>query len=311
MDLADQQAKFENRRKGIAESYERRFRRKSGENIWAQVSATPVFNKDGIYEGSFGMVTDTTERKLAEGEIRKLNQDLEKRVDQRTAQLETANRELEAFAYSVSHDLRAPLRGIDGFSQLLLEQHNDQLDDKAKGYLGRVRGGAQRMAQLIDDLLNLSRVSRSEMTIQRVDLSQVARKVAEELQATNPRRDVRFEIQGGVEAVGDGRLLRIVLENLLGNAWKYTSKHLSARIEFGMRNQSEGRVFFVRDDGAGFDMQYVHKLFGAFQRLHTSTDFPGTGIGLATVQRIINRHGGNVWAEGREEQGATFYFSIS
>jgi PAS domain S-box-containing protein len=309
-DLEDHHQKMANRRNGVAENYERRLLRKSGETVWTQISATPVFDQARSFEGSFGMVTDTTTRKLAVEEIRRLNLELEKRVAQRTAQLEAANSELEAFSYSVSHDLRAPLRGIDGFSQLLLEQYHDRLDDNGREYLERVRAGAQRMAQLIDDMLNLSRVSRGDMTIQHVDLSNLAQKVAEDLKAGNPKRDVDFKIQRDVEAMGDGRLLRIVLENLLSNAWKYTSKHPQAHIEFGARWQAGEYAFFVRDDGAGFDMQYADKLFGAFQRLHSSKDFPGTGVGLATVHRIINRHGGRVWAEGIEGQGATFYFTI-
>jgi PAS domain S-box-containing protein len=269
----------------------------------------PIRTEKGFRIGS--VTSDITERRRAEEEIHKLNQELELRVAQRTTQLEAANKELEAFAYSVSHDLRAPLRAIDGFSQILIEGTYEGLDATARGYLDRVRGGAQRMAQLIDDLLSLSRVSRTEMVIQSVDLSQVARRVADELRGLDPLRDVKFEIQSGVTAAGDDRLLRIVLENLLGNAWKYTSKHQAARIEFGMLRQDEKPVYFVRDDGSGFDMQYRDKLFGAFQRLHTTTDFPGTGIGLATVQRIVHRHGGKVWALGEVEKGATFFFTIA
>jgi len=226
-------------------------------------------------------------------------------------ELEAANKELEAFSYSVSHDLRTPLRSIDGFSQVLLDEYQGKIiDEQGKNYLHRVRSSAQYMAQLIDDMLNLSRVSRAEMNIQKVNLSEIAREVIDELRETQPERDVEFIIQEMIMARGDSHLLRIALENLLGNAWKYTSKHQSARIEFGMQIQKGEPVYFIRDDGTGFNMEYVQKLFGAFQRLHTANEFPGTGIGLATVHRIIHRHGGRVWAEGEVENGATFYFTI-
>jgi signal transduction histidine kinase len=218
--------------------------------------------------------------------------------------------ELEAFSYSVSHDLRAPLRGIDGFSQALLDDHLESLDEEGKQYLRRIRAGAQRMGQLIDDLLKLSKVTRSELRPTRVDLSQIAREVAEGLQQQDAARRVDLMVKEGLVARGDPRLLRVALENLLGNAWKFTSKLPSARIELGQKDADGRQVFFVRDNGAGFDMEYAEKLFGAFQRLHAMTEFPGTGIGLATVQRVIHRHGGKVWAEGAVGQGATFYFTL-
>jgi ligand-binding sensor domain-containing protein/signal transduction histidine kinase len=242
--------------------------------------------------------------------IKNHNLKLESEVTERTRQLQVANNELEAFAYSVSHDLRAPLRSIDGFSQVLLEEYQEKIDGQGRDYLNRVRLASQRMAQLIDDMLTLSRISRSEMNIQQVDLSKIAHEIAGELCETQPEREVEFIIQEGIKVRGDGHLLRIVLENLMRNAWKFTSKHPSARIEFGLQLKNGIPVYFVRDDGAGFDMNYAQKLFGAFQRLHTATEFPGTGVGLATVQRVIHRHGGKVWAEGEVGKGATFYFTI-
>jgi signal transduction histidine kinase/streptogramin lyase len=242
--------------------------------------------------------------------IKKHNQKLESQVAERTLQLQMANKELETFAYSVSHDLRTPLRSIDGFSQVLLDDYQEKIDEQGKNYLRRVRSASQRMAQLIDDMLNLSRVSRAEMNIQLINLSEIALELANELCETHPERKVEFIIQEGMMVRGDTILLRTVLENLLENAWKFTSKHPTARIEFGMQLQKNLPVYFIRDDGAGFDMTYAQNIFGAFQRLHTATEFPGTGIGLATVQRVIHRHRGKVWAEGEVEKGATFYFTI-
>jgi signal transduction histidine kinase len=243
-------------------------------------------------------------------ELQRAHNELEQRVIERTLQLEAANKELEAFSYSVSHDLRAPLRSIDGFSQALFEDYADKLDAQGRDDLQRVRGASQRMAQLIDDLLELSRVTRGQINRQTVDLSALARTIAAELHNSEPEREVEFAVAEGLSASCDPRLLRIVLENLLRNAWKFTGNHQRARIEFGRSHSNGQSAYFVRDDGAGFDMAYADKLFGAFQRLHAMTEFNGTGIGLATVQRIIRRHGGQVWAEGQVEQGATFYFTL-
>jgi signal transduction histidine kinase len=240
--------------------------------------------------------------------IQRLNADLEERVKKRTLQLSVANKELEAFAYSVSHDLRTPLRAIDGFSRILSEKYADILDAKGSDYLRRTRAAAQRMAELIDDLLELSRLTRAEMRQTNVDLSDIVHELKMHLQESQPHRVVDFVIQDGLVVRGDERLLRSALENLLGNAWKFTGKQDHALIEFGMETQQGEPVFLVRDNGAGFNMKYADKLFGAFQRLHSMTEFPGTGIGLAITQRVIHRHGGSIWAEAAVGQGATFYF---
>jgi len=263
-------------------------------------------DEDGKLKGFAKITRDVTERKRNEDQIRKLNENLQNH----SVRLEAANKELEAFSYSVSHDLRSPLRSIDGFSLALMEDHAAKLDPEARDYLQRVRAATKRMAQLIDDLLALSRVSRTELVRTKVDLSEAARTVAAELRKTQPDRQALFVIADGLNVEGDPHLLRIVLDNLLGNAWKFTAKRDGARIEFGSIGENGTRQFFIRDNGAGFDMSYAHKLFGAFQRLHANEEFAGTGIGLATVQRIINRHGGRISAEGVVGEGATFRFSL-
>ena len=252
-------------------------------------------------ESSFVFVIrDVTELTRVEDEALHLN-----------AQLEAANQELETLAYSVSHDLRAPLRSIDGFSQILLEEYGDRLPARAGDYFQRMQAAAQRMAQLIDDLLQLSRVTRIELCRDDLDLALFARVVASDLQTAEASRDVAFVIHEPLKATGDANLVRLVLENLLGNAWKFTGNVQRATIEVGAKQDDGEVVYFVRDDGAGFDMAYAAKLFTPFQRLHAASEFPGTGIGLATVRRIVNRHGGRVWAEGVPERGATFYFTLS
>ena len=249
-------------------------------------------------------------RRQRENEVKELNRDLEQRVEERTAQLEATNRELDAFAYSVSHDLRAPLRSISGFSEALLEEYGHKLDDQGKTYLRYLQEGSHEMSELIDGLLMLSRSTRGGLAPERVDLSALATAVAIELRQAEPDRQVTVAIAPDVEAVADHRLLKIVMENLLGNAWKYTGKRVDGRIEFGVEEQGGKTVYFVRDNGAGFDMAHSEKLYLPFQRLHKASEFPGIGIGLATVERIIHRHDGQIWAEGAVGEGATFYFTL-
>lgn len=293
-------------------SQERQIVARDGRIIETLLHARPEFDSDGQVYGTRAMFVDITERKRAEAEIRQFNAELERRVIERTAQLTVANKELEAFAYSVSHDLRAPLRGIDGFSRILLEDYADRLDNDGQNYLHRICAASQRMSQLIDDLLKLSRVTRTELYHNPVDLTTLAWAVAAELQQTQPERQVEFVIADDMRTEGDMRLLRVVLENLLSNAWKFTLHQPYPIIEFGAVPQPAGSTaYFVRDNGAGFDMAYADKLFGAFQRLHSEQEFPGTGIGLATVQRIVQRHGGRVWAEATIGKGATFYFTLA
>jgi PAS domain S-box-containing protein len=253
------------------------------------------------------MFEDITKRKEAEREVEGANAALV-RANQ---QLAVANKEIEAFAYSVSHDLRQPLRGIDGFSRILMDRYADFLDPTARGYLGRVRAAAQRMGSLIDDMLRLSRITRAGMTQECVDLASVAREAVDQLQAAEPERAVTWLIPPALPARGDRRLIEVMLQNLLENAWKYTGRHDRACIEVGQIPGDDGPVYFVRDDGAGFDMRYADKLFGAFQRLHGVNEFPGSGVGLATVQRIVHRHGGRIWAEAELEKGATFFFTLA
>jgi PAS domain S-box-containing protein len=289
-----------------------RYRHKDGTYRWFESTGKSMCNENGEIIGAIMASRDITDRKQVEEEVQRLNADLERRVEERTAQLEASNKELEAFAYSVSHDLRAPLRSIDGFSLALLEDVGPQLDKTSLGHLERVRAAAQRMGLLIDNLLKLSRVTRSEMAFNnKVDLSAIAQRVADELQATQPERNIDWVIARNVVVRGDEKLLEVALTNLLSNAHKFTAQHPNARIEFGTEIQDGTLVYFVRDDGAGFDMTYADKLFGVFQRLHNASIFEGTGIGLATVQRIIFRHGGKIWAVSEEEKGAAFYFTLA
>ena len=277
---------------------------------WMSTSSSPLKDANGVIRGAVSVISDITARRRAEHELKVLNSSLEQRVQERTSQLEVANQELEAFSYSVSHDLRAPLRIIDGFSMVLQENCAEKLDAEDRGHIADIRAAAQRMGHIIDDLLALANVTRTEMTYGDVDLTAMAKEVAEHLRKSAPERLVKFVIEANLKGHGDARLIRIVLENLLGNAFKFTGKRLQARIEFGRTDIGGDAVYFVRDNGSGFDMKFSAKLFGAFERLHTHAEYPGTGIGLATVHRIIQRHGSRVWAEAEPGKGATFYFTL-
>lgn len=263
-----------------------------------------------LEEANRALAREIEVRRAAETELGRLNEELEARVAQRTGQLNAANRELESFAYSVSHDLRAPLRSIDGFSQILVEDHGHELGEAGRALLDRVRAGSRRMDRLINDLLKLSRITRADLRRDSVDLSQLAHSIVLELRENEPERNVEVIVTQDLVVSGDRELLRVALENLFGNAWKFTARLDRSRIEFGRAEIDGEEAFFVADNGAGFDMAYAEKLFGAFQRLHGAADFPGTGVGLATVQRIIHRHGGRIWATGAVGQGATFYFQL-
>jgi signal transduction histidine kinase len=279
---------------------------RDGHETVVETRAHPILGSAGELLGYRGVDRDVGERRRAAETIRALNAELEERVHRRTAELESAYRELESFSYSVSHDLRAPLRSIDGFSQALLEDCGDRLDASGREYLDRVRAATRRMGGLIDDLLALSRVTRQEMLREPVDLSAIALAVGAELAAGQAAR-VDLQVQPGLEILGDPKLLRLALWNLLENAWKFTGHRELGHVELG---RARNGVYFVRDDGAGFDMAYAHKLFTPFQRLHAAEEFPGTGVGLAIVQRVIHRHGGRIWAEAAPGVGATFHFTL-
>jgi signal transduction histidine kinase len=267
------------------------------------VRVAPVAGKDeiSVLIDSFNVMLD---------ELHKSHDELERRVAERTRELVAANRELEAFSYSVSHDLRGPLEAVDGFSYLLLNQYGDRLDDKTRELAENIRAAAKRMGQLIEALLNLSRITSGSMRPESVDLAAMARSVMQDLQRTAPDRTVEFISPLKEDVYGDPQLLRIVMENLLRNSWKYTSRHQTARIEFGSLRQDGQIVYFVKDDGSGFDPRAADRLFQPFLRLHSKSEFPGNGVGLATVKRIIQRHGGEVWAQAAVERGATFFFTI-
>jgi light-regulated signal transduction histidine kinase (bacteriophytochrome) len=278
-----------------------------GERHIFQGSYIPRFNPQGEVDGLIGYFHDTTEQKKVDEEIRNLNDALQHRA----AELEAANRELEAFSYSASHDLRAPLRSIDGYSHILLEDSASHLNDESKAHLVEIVRATERMSHLIDGMLTLSRITRAQLQTRNVNLSAMAAEIFNELRKQEPKRQVDVRIEPDLQAKGDPQLLQILLDNLMGNAWKFSGRQRVANIQFGKTGNDGETVFFVRDNGVGFDMKYAGKLFGAFQRLHKSGDFPGTGIGLATVLRVVSRHGGRIWAESQVDRGTTFYFTLS
>jgi PAS domain S-box-containing protein len=285
--------------------------RKDGTRFWAHGLLTAVRNADGSVRGYVKVSQDVTARKQAEQVIERLNADLERRVAERTADLQEANAELESFSYSVSHDLRAPLRAVDGFAKMLALDHGDVLDEQGRRYLARIRAGAQHMGELIDGLLAFSRLQRQEMASRRVRLDQLVAEVWEELAADRGDRPVELVVGELPDALGDPRLVRHVVANLLGNAVKYTRDADPARIEVGHKVTAGGEAtYYVRDNGSGFDMRYADKLFKVFQRLHRAEDYDGTGIGLALAHRIVHRHGGQIWADAAPGEGATFYFTL-
>ena len=284
---------------------------KDGKALWVETNIAPIANESGKFTHWVAVERDITERRQQQQEILSLNGELEARVLLRTAQLATANRELESFAYSVSHDLRSPLNTIHAFSQLLLKIDGEQISDKGKHYLDRIGVGVKQMGDLIEGLLALAQLSREQIKLEQVDLSNIARRIEQDCRAREPQRQAQLHIQDGLSAQGDARLLSAVFRNLLGNAWKFTSRQSLAHIEVGSEPSVDGdTVFFVKDNGAGFDMAFAHKLFGTFERLHSPGDFSGAGIGLATVKRIIERHGGRVWAESKLNEGAMFFFTL-
>ena len=281
------------------------------EGAWLEVSGAPRRDKDGVVCGAVALFHDITQQKTDEREIQKLNEELEHRVVERTAQLETANKELEAFSYSVSHDLRAPLRHISGFSKILVEEYGSTFDPIAQRYLERIQAGTQKMGLLVDELLNLARVGRHALSLKPSRLNSIVEEVVAILQPDSDGREVEWNIADLPEIECDPVLVKQVFQNLLANALKFTRPRAQAVIEVRCKDENGQPVFMVRDNGLGFSMKYVDKLFGVFQRLHRTEDFEGTGIGLATVQRIVQKHGGRVWAEGELDKGATFYFTLA
>src|ERR1041384_3821771 len=285
-------------------------RAKDGSYYWVDTTIVPFLKEDGKPRQYVAIRADITERKRAEAEIHMLNTELERRVAARTAELESANKELEAFSYSISHDLRAPLRAIDGFSQALLEDYAGRLPEDGQHYAQTIRAGAQRMGKLIDDLLTFSRLSRRSLDKQPVNTARLVREALTELHEQQNDREIDLRIADLPACDGDAALLKQVWLNLLSNALKYTRHRQRAVVEVGSKSENGKVIYFVRDNGTGFDMQYANKLFGVFQRLHRVDEFEGTGVGLAIVQRVIHRHGGDIWAKAAVDDGATFYFTL-
>lgn len=285
-------------------------KKKGGEDIDISVSTAVVRDEAGAVETVIGVIFDITARKQVEREIRELNSTLEERVAQRTQELREAVRDLESFSYSVSHDLRSPLRSIDGFANVLIEDYAEVLDDEGRRLLGIIVRNAQRMGQLIDDLLEFSRMGRKPLARTSTDLGALAATILEELRESQPERTVEITLAELPRAQADSSMLRQVLVNLLSNAWKFTRKSDGARIEVGSDEDGAHFRYWVKDNGAGFDMQYADKLFGVFQRLHRQEEFEGTGVGLAICQKIVSRHGGSIWAEAAVGEGATFFFTL-
>lgn len=289
---------------------EKRYLRKDGSIMWGSLTVTSIYNSNGGFLYNLGVVEDITLRKEAEAEVAQLNATLEQRIVQRTAQLEEANKELEAFSYSVSHDLRAPLRHINGYVELLNERYRENLPDKALHYLNTVTDAAKQMGKLIDDLLQLSRTGRQELRQSKVDLNGLVKEVIEKIEEDFPTRRIGWSIHELPLVFGDYALLKQVWVNLVENAVKYTRLKEKAEIIVGFKDEKDAYVFYIGDNGVGFDMKYAHKLFGVFQRLHTQSEFEGTGVGLANVKRIVNKHNGSVWVDATPDLGATFYFSL-
>ncbi len=284
--------------------------RKDGSTFWAYKTITPLYEAGGALRGFSVIARDITERRKVEGEIRSLNQELEQRVHERTAELEATNKELEAFTYSVSHDLRAPLRHIAGFSRMLAEDAGSSLNPEARHYLQRIQEGTHRMGALVDDLLSLARIGRHEIRVQVTGIESIVNDVVSELKQETEGRIVEWKVGKLPFVEADPALLKVVFQNLISNAVKYTRPRAGAVIDVGAESISDEQVIYVRDNGVGFNMKYADKLFGVFQRLHRVEDFEGTGVGLATVQRIVQKHGGRIWVEAELDKGATFYFTL-
>ncbi len=311
-DIEENQKEFDSllSNEKVSTQFVKRYIHKNGSIIWAEVNTSIRRDKEGKPLYFMTVIIDITERKHAEEEIKKLNIELEKKVIERTAELIESNKELESFSYSVSHDLRAPLRSIDGFSQILLKEYYNKFDKEGKDLLNRIQNSTQFMSRLIEDLLSLSKITRLEIQYQTIDLAKMAKFILDEIKKNNPKHIIDIIINNMPKVKSDINLLKIAMTNLISNAWKFTEKKSKPKIEFGYTRDQDEVVYFIKDNGVGFDMKYADKLFGAFQRLHTQKEFPGTGIGLAIVKRIFNRLGGRIWAEAKEGKGATFYFVL-